>query len=172
MQPDQAKSLADAFVAIIEQEYPTTRRVMEAMPADKGEYTPDPKSMSAMQLAYHIAASEIWFLNSVADGNFVFGGDHNMPAEIKTPGDLLAWYEAKHGSAVERVKKMTGEDLAKILDFYGMFQFPAVQYLSLSMRHGIHHRGQLSAYLRPMGGRVPMIYGGSADEPIEAPASA
>jgi uncharacterized damage-inducible protein DinB len=63
---------------------------------------------------------------------------------------------------------MTGDELAKIVDFYGMFQLPAAAYLNFANVHCIHHRGQLSAYLRPMGGKVPSIYGGSADEPMNA----
>jgi uncharacterized damage-inducible protein DinB len=47
-----------------------------------------------------------------------------------------------------------------------MFQLPAAAYLNFANVHCIHHRGQLSAYLRPMGGKVPSIYGGSADEPM------
>jgi uncharacterized damage-inducible protein DinB len=45
-------------------------------------------------------------------------------------------------------------------------QAPAATYLGLLIKHSVHHRGQLSAYLRPMGGKVPAIYGGSADEPM------
>ena len=47
-----------------------------------------------------------------------------------------------------------------------MITAPRVTFLSLNLRHLVHHRGQLSAYLRPMGGKVPSIYGGSADEPM------
>jgi uncharacterized damage-inducible protein DinB len=52
-----------------------------------------------------------------------------------------------------------------------MFDFPGVDYLSLSLRHSVHHRGQLSAYLRPMGAKVPGIYGPSGDETVKAPAA-
>jgi len=54
---------------------------------------------------------------------------------------------------------------------FAMWTQPAVTYLSLDMSHGIHHRGQLSAYLRPMGAKVPSIYGPSADEPLQAAAT-
>jgi uncharacterized damage-inducible protein DinB len=49
---------------------------------------------------------------------------------------------------------------------FGMFNLPAVMYLQFMLNHSIHHRGQLSAYLRPMGAKVPSIYGGSFDEPM------
>jgi uncharacterized damage-inducible protein DinB len=66
-----------------------------------------------------------------------------------------------------QAKTLTGEQLAKEIKFY-MFNLPAVSYLNFAQVHSIHHRGQLSVYLRPMGAKVPSIYGGSADEPITA----
>ncbi|MBM3756134.1 MAG: hypothetical protein FJW38_19370 [Acidobacteria bacterium] len=64
---------------------------------------------------------------------------------------------------------MSGEALASERNFFGAFNFPAVVYLNWANIHSIHHRGQLSAYLRSMGGKVPSIYGGSADEPFQMP---
>ena len=58
---------------------------------------------------------------------------------------------------------ITPEQAAKIVDFRGAFQLPAVAFLDFSLRHAIHHRGQLSTYLRAMGGKVPAIYGESYD---------
>jgi uncharacterized damage-inducible protein DinB len=49
-----------------------------------------------------------------------------------------------------------------------MLKMPAVEFLSLTLRHSAHHRGQLSAYLRAMGGKVPPIYGPTADTPLPA----
>jgi uncharacterized damage-inducible protein DinB len=53
--------------------------------------------------------------------------------------------------------------LTRIIDFRGLFQLPAVTYVQVGLNHSIHHRGQLSMYLRPMGGTVPSIYGESYD---------
>jgi hypothetical protein len=62
------------------------------------------------------------------------------------------------------LKQTSGdEQLLKIVDFRGLFQFPAVVYIQVGMNHSIHHRGQLSMYLRPMGAKVPSIYGESYD---------
>jgi uncharacterized damage-inducible protein DinB len=58
--------------------------------------------------------------------------------------------------------------MTKEVDFFGMFKSPAVGLLGLANNHGIHHRGQLAAYLRALGSKVPAIYGGSADEPFQA----
>ena len=56
-----------------------------------------------------------------------------------------------------------GDHLVKIVDFRGIFQLPLVIYLDFLLHHSIHHRGQLSMYLRPMGAKVPSIYGESYD---------
>jgi uncharacterized damage-inducible protein DinB len=61
---------------------------------------------------------------------------------------------------------MTPQQLATPVNFLSLFTFPAFVYLGLVNNHSIHHRGQLSTYLRPMGSKVPSIYGGSADEPM------
>ncbi|MBM3793379.1 MAG: hypothetical protein FJW31_04785 [Acidobacteria bacterium] len=59
---------------------------------------------------------------------------------------------------------MTGEQASVIVDFMGVFQQPAVGFVTMAMNHSIHHRGQLSSYLRPMGAKVQAIYGMSADD--------
>jgi len=64
---------------------------------------------------------------------------------------------------LEALGKLSGEQLAKIVDFRGMFQMPAVMFLQFGLNHTIHHRGQLSTYLRPMGAKIPAIYGESYD---------
>ncbi len=69
-------------------------------------------------------------------------------------------------AVVEKVKALSGEHLAKEISLMGVFNMQAIDFLSLMVRHSIHHRGQLSAYLRAMGGKVPQIYGPSADEPM------
>jgi uncharacterized damage-inducible protein DinB len=61
---------------------------------------------------------------------------------------------------------MEGADLSPEVDFYGTKR-PNAHYLVFCVVHGAHHRGQLAAYLRPLGGKVPSIYGGSADEPYQ-----
>ena len=69
--------------------------------------------------------------------------------------------------AMARLAGASLESLAAPVSFFGMMEWPALGYLNFSMLHTAHHRGQLSSYLRPMGGKVPAIYGGSADEPLK-----
>jgi uncharacterized damage-inducible protein DinB len=169
MTPEQATFLLnEIYIPEITNESKTTRRIIEAVPADKGEYKPDERSMSAWALASHIAGSEVFFLNGVINGQFV-RGDGAVPESVKTPAELGAWFEENHNKATARLKGLGAAELTRNIDFMGVFNLPALQYLALMTNHSIHHRGQLSAYLRPMGAKVPRIYGGSADEPIEMP---
>ena len=171
MTPDQAEFLLrEVYLPQMQNERRTTRRVIEAIPADQCGYKPDPKSKCALDLAWHLAQSECYFLNSVAAGKF--GKPAPMPESIKTAADVLEWYDENAPKATEAVSNSTGEALATVMDFAGVFKLPAIAYLGFANSHSIHHRGQLSTYLRPMGAKVPGIYGPSADEPLRAPAKA
>ncbi|MBI4876332.1 MAG: DinB family protein [Acidobacteria bacterium] len=166
MQPSEAMLVFNMAMAEYDSEVPVTRKVIAAVPAGQEGYAPDPRSMNALKLAWHIVASEIWFLNSIADGEFVPEEGAGVPAEVKSAADVVAWYDTYRDGALARLKAMSGAELAEPIDFFGLLNLPGAAYLSFNLRHVVHHRGQLSAYLRPMGGKVPSIYGGSADEPM------
>jgi uncharacterized damage-inducible protein DinB len=70
------------------------------------------------------------------------------------------------------VSALPGEKLLPVLDLLGMVQMPAINFVALTLKHSVHHRGQLSSYLRAMGGKIPPIYGPTADTPVEAAAKA
>ncbi|HEV2690557.1 MAG TPA: DinB family protein [Bryobacteraceae bacterium] len=172
MTNDQAEFLLQqVYLPQIQNERQTTRRVIEAVPAANCEWKPDPKSMSAIELAWHIAASECFFINGVVTGEFNPAGGAK-PDSVKTPADVLAWYDENIAKATAGLASLKGEALTRMIDFRGVFNMPGIVYIGLMSNHSIHHRGQLSAYLRPMGSKVPRIYGGSADEPMELPAKA
>jgi len=162
MNAETAKAIAAYTLADNEQERATTKRVIAAIPAGKEGYTPDPKSMTALALAWHIASADMFFLNGVCTGQFSPGGG-DRPESVTSAQAVLAWYDANIPPALERAKALSGEQLSAIVDFFGFMQAPAVSYLTLMVKHGVHHRGQLSAYLRPMGAKVPGIYGPSGD---------
>jgi uncharacterized damage-inducible protein DinB len=143
-------------------EHPVTKRVIAAIPAEKADYRPDSVMRSAIDLAWHIVAAESRFLQAVASGAFDFTGG-TRPESIRTPADVVDWYSERFARDFDRLKQMTGDQLIKVIDFRGMFQFPAVVYVQVGLSHSIHHRGQLSTYLRPMGAKVPSIYGESYD---------
>jgi uncharacterized damage-inducible protein DinB len=161
--PDHAALILAAIgLPSLNAEHPVTKRVIAAIPPERADYRPDNVGRSAMDLAWHIVASEIRFLEAVASGAFDFGGPAR-PESIRTPADVVDWYSERFAKDIDRLKQMTGDQLIKIIDFRGLFHFPAVVYVQVGLSHSIHHRGQLSMYLRPMGAKVPSIYGESYD---------
>ena len=164
MSPQAARIIADYLITEIQQEIPTTVRVIEAVQADKQDYSPDAKSKTGLALIRHLVVSDAWFLNSVANGAFVGGNsDESDTCGIMTSAEGAAKYNELVTAALARVKALPDEKLAEEVDFFGFMKPPMVILLGFMVKHSIHHRGQLSAYLRAMGGKVPGIYGPSGD---------
>ena len=162
MQPDQASFLLSLYLQGLQGEHKITKSVIAAIPLDKGDYRPDAISKSALDLAWHVAATEMRFMDAVTAGEFDFT-PNPRPASIGNSEDLNRWYTDNFGPRFEKVAALSADQLLKIVDFRGLFQLPAVMYLNFVVHHTIHHRGQLSMYLRPMGAKVPSIYGESYD---------
>jgi uncharacterized damage-inducible protein DinB len=161
--PDQATLLLNASgLRSLGAEHPVTRAVIAAIPAERADYRPDNILRSAIDLAWHIVASETRFLEAVASAAFDFSGG-TRPDSIRTPAEVNEWYSDRFAKGIDRLKRMTGDQLIKVIDFRGLFQLPAVAFVQIGLNHSIHHRGQLSMYLRPMGAKVPSIYGESFD---------
>jgi uncharacterized damage-inducible protein DinB len=161
--PDQATLILNATgLRSLASEHATTKAVINAIPPEKADYRPDDIGRSALDLAWHIVASETRFLAAVASGAFDFTGAAR-PETIRTPAAVVEWYGERFARDVERLQALTGEQLVKIIDFRGLFRLPAVIYVQIGLNHSVHHRGQLSMYLRPMGAKVPSIYGESHD---------
>jgi uncharacterized damage-inducible protein DinB len=160
----------DMMLQNLANEMATTKKVLAAVPDNKSDYRPDPKARTAKELAWHIASVDVQFLEEIADGKFNM--EPRFKDEPKTSAELAEWYEKNFNRAAERVRAMTPEQLVTVLNFYDAFHLPAFVFLSFLEKHSIHHRGQLSVYLRPMGAKCPSIYGGSADEPWTGSAAA
>jgi uncharacterized damage-inducible protein DinB len=169
--PEQAKFLLSVYLPAIEAEFPKTCRVIKAVPPAKCAYRPHPDSRSALELVWHLASCDIWFLDGFMQKQFEMEDD-TMPADFKDSEEILAWYEDALPPKLAEVKKLPGDFWATPLPFFGIYNHPAVMYLQFMLFHTIHHRGQLAAYLRPMGAKVPNIYGGSFDEPMMPPPNA
>lgn len=163
IQADQAEFLLHGVcLPGLRNEHRLTKNIIEAIPLDKGDYRPDAISKSAMELAWHIIATEMRFMDAVPAGAFDFT-PRPRPDSIKNSADLSAWYGENFDLRCGKLTDLSSEQLLKIVDFRGMFQLPAVMYLNFLLHHTIHHRGQLSMYLRPVGAKVPSIYGESYD---------
>ncbi len=163
MNPQEAKTVADFLIADFEYEMQATLCVIEAVPKDNLTYRPDSKSKTGLGLVRHITLEDEWLLNCIANGEFTSPPDDSDACGIMIPADAVARYKEKVPAALDRVRAMAGEQLLKVMDMLGMIQLPAVNFISLCVKHSVHHRGQLSSYLRAMGGKVPAIYGPSAD---------
>jgi uncharacterized damage-inducible protein DinB len=159
---EQATFLLARGVANAQNEHRTTKRVIEAIPLDKGDYRPAPDSMTAFSLAAHIAGAENLFLNGIAAGEFDYTA--KIPESIRNSADIAKWYNENFERNIARIQALSPQQLLKSVDFRGRFQWPAVEYLPFAFSHTIHHRGQLATYLRPMGAKVPSIYGESFDD--------
>ncbi len=171
MTPEQAAYLLSIFLPAVENEFSKTCRVIQSVPAKECKYRPHADSRSALELVWHIASCDVWFLDGFLQRKFEMEDD-TMPADFKDSAEILAWYEEILPPKLAEVKKLPAEFWATPLPFFGIYNHPAVLYLQFMLFHTIHHRGQLAAYLRPMGAKVPNIYGGSFDEPMAPPPNA
>jgi uncharacterized damage-inducible protein DinB len=152
----------------VARELEITKRVIAAIPEAKRDYRPDPHARTAWELAWHLANTDVQFLNSIADLEFATPL-RSAPDKPETVAALVDWYDKNIKLSINQVQALSAEQLLTPVKFF-MFNFPAVFYLGFENNHSIHHRGELATYLRPMGSKVPSIYGGSFDEPLQAAA--
>ena len=163
MNSDQSKAVAEFLIADFESEMQTTLRVIEAVPHGHLDYRPDSKSKTALGLVRHITLEDEWLLNCIADGAFTPPPDDSDACGIMNPAEAAARYKKTVPAALNRVRALAGDQLTTVIDLLGLIQAPRVNFLAMAAKHSVHHRGQLSTYLRPMGGKVPSVYGPSAD---------
>jgi len=160
---NETKTVAEFLVADFENEMQTTLRIIGAVPNGRLDYRPDSKSKTALGLVRHITLEDEWLLNCIADGEFTPPPDDSDACGIMNPADAVARYKERVPAALNRVRALPGDKLTKVIDLLGMIQAPGINFVAMAAKHSVHHRGQLSTYLRPMGGKVPGIYGPSAD---------
>ena len=165
MTPEETKAVAEAMTALWKSEFPATIRVLSALREETRDHRPDPKSRSAWDLAVHLATADLWFLESTERGVFEFDAEAAKQAEAQfaTVSDVVAFYEEKIPGVISRLRALSAEQLAVEVDFFGMMKMSRAAWIGFANNHSIHHRGQLSAYLRGLGAKVPDIYGPSGD---------
>lgn len=149
------------YLPTMKNESRITAKVLAAVPTNECEYRPHANSKSAMELVKHVANADNFFVEAVLNGEFKPG--NRIPDTAKTPTEVAAWYQEHYAKNFEALTKASSDQLTKIIDFRGLYQWPGVHFLMFGLHHTIHHRGQLSSYLRCMGARVPAIYGESFD---------
>jgi len=165
MTSEQAKAAADMLATVWESEFPATCQVIAAVKNGNRDYKPDPKSRTAWEIATHLAMADIWFIDSILAGAFEWNEEAAKQAQsqFKSADDVVTFYQKTFPEKLKQLRALPGDKLTPPISFFGMMSMPAVQYIGFANNHSIHHRGQLAAYLRAMGSKVPNIYGPSAD---------
>ena len=160
--------LADALLPEYDHEVGTTRKLLERVPDGKFDWKPHDRSMSLGQLASHLATMLSWGTATINQPEFDLSAPFTPPA-LNTRADLLANFDKEAAAtrdalaAASDAVLMTAWSLKR--DGNTLFTMPMVAVLrSFVMNHMIHHRGQLSVYLRLHDVPLPSIYGPSADE--------
>jgi len=165
MTPEQATSTAEFLIEVWEGEIRGTTQVLAAVGSGDRDYKPDAKSRTAWQIATHLATADVWFIDSIIKGSFQWNPAAAQQAETQfaDAAALVAFYEKELPERLRALSALPGDVLLTPLSFFGVFEWPRVRFIAFASNHSIHHRGQVAAYLRAMGSRVPDIYGPSAD---------
>lgn len=155
--------LSEFYLKRAKAEFPVFLKVLRALPSDLS-YKPHDRSPSAEQLVWTVTAELKACLDAVDTGKADWKDVTPPPLE-----EMIEMYEKWANELTEKVARMDDAAFEKNVQFLyqGMVVMdrPAIEFLWDFMFDAIHHRGQLSAYIRPMGGKVPSIYGPSADDP-------
>jgi uncharacterized damage-inducible protein DinB len=155
----------DTFIQTFEREYQTTLKVLKAYPSERADLKPSPKSKTAQDLAWMLVLNQMVVIPTL-DNQLDPG---KLPPAPKGWADIAPALEAAHRESVARLNKSTEDD------WNGTIQMPVARKTMGEVRIGdalwfflsdtIHHRGQFTVYLRMAGGKLPSVYGPTADEP-------
>ncbi len=161
MNADQAKVVAEVIGQNLQGEWMHTYKAINAVPDAKKDYKP------ADQFAHARGTSRITSRSatsaSCTPSRPTASARFPAKCDAKTIPELADWYKHEMPKALEKVLALDGNHLSQIVEAWGM-KLPSVTYLMFCNNHMIHHRGQLTTYIRPMGGKVPAMYGESFDE--------
>jgi uncharacterized damage-inducible protein DinB len=137
----------------------TTRKVLGRIP-EASDYRPDPKSRTAQEIAWQIVCEEKMIIDALETGK----AEWAPPPAPKTMTEVVEAYEKQSAQMAQRWKALPAARWDGTLEFFGT-ERPASPMAWSFLFDIVHHRGQISTYLRPMGSTVPQIYGPSGDEP-------
>lgn len=146
-------------------ELPAFVKVLKAVPQDRLDYRPDPKARTAQELGWVLAQEEA-ALVKLLDTGTVEWKEEAPPPRMEA---IVATFEKSAAAVNERLDRLDEAGWEKkgrfLMGEGGAWEDSVGQMLWGFLFDAIHHRGQLSTYLRPMGSKVPSIYGPSADDP-------
>lgn len=162
-------SLNEAIMAELQQEATTTRAMLERIPEKSLTWKPHEKSMSLGRLAYHIAEIPEWMSVTVDQDEFDFAKSDYVPKDGMSKEEILKAFDDNLANALTCLKNASDE---KLMGTWTMkngdvtyFTLPKIAVVrSFVQSHSVHHRGQLSVYLRMLDVPLPQVYGPTADE--------
>ena len=165
-------SLGTGILPEFDQEMATTRRVLERVPGARLSYRPHPKSWTLGELAMHVATIPSWSVMTLQKSELDMGPpDAPRPKtpEAKSVGELLERFDAQVQEARSAIANASDPtllgDWSLLSGGKAMLTMPRIAVLrSFVMNHMIHHRGQLSVYLRLCDVPLPSVYGNTADD--------
>ena len=163
-------ALKDAFIGELKHESSMTKKMLEKVPLDKKDWKPHEKSMSIGRLATHVAENTHWVSDIIHIDDFDFMKNYNLKATVAaSTEELMGIFQTNLDKAIADLSSMSDDDLEKNWTVRRGEQVMFVTPKKISIRgwalnHMIHHRGQLSVYLRLLDVPVPGMYGPSADE--------
>lgn len=147
------------FTKLWTQETATTKKVLARIP-EGSDYRPDPKSRTAREIAWQICCEEKMIIEALENGK----AEWNPPPLPATMREILDTYEKQSAAMPARWNALPAARWDGTINFFGS-ERPASAMAWNFLFDIVHHRGQISTYLRPMGSTVPQIYGPSGDEP-------
>jgi len=156
------------FIRCWEDEYPVFLKTFRAVPANKLDYRPDPNSRSAADLVWLQVVEKRCWVELLETGQI----NWEMPPPSAALSHMIAAYEQAHRDLAPRLKSVDDTSWHQkstqfVVDGHVFFETSMGHMFWLGLFDAIHHRGQLSVYIRPMGGKVPAIYGPSADDAVD-----
>ncbi len=168
-QKEQTMSLGQILTAELQYEAISTRKMLERIPADKLQWQPHEKSMTVEKIAGHIVEMFGWTKEALTQDELDFATMPYTPTAYADPAELVADLDKNVANAIELLNNCSNETMAENWTMRNgeeiYFTMPKAAVMrSFVMNHIIHHRGQLSVYLRLLDIPVPPVYGPSADE--------
>jgi uncharacterized damage-inducible protein DinB len=159
----------EKFLEVFGQEHERTMRVLRAFPTGKDDLRPHPKGRTAREVAWTIALGEGLMIRALTTG-FDWSKPRGKPPESPgTVGEITNAVEQNYQGAVEALRGLDETNLDETVQFFvapkKLGDFTKHDFLWFLLHDQIHHRGQLSVYVRMADGQVPSIYGPSSDEP-------
>lgn len=165
-------NIIEPIIAEIQREAATTRRLLERVPEDSFAWKPHEKSATLGRLAAHVAELPSFLIPALTQDELNFAAGEYKPFEPSNVAELVERFDKNIASAVEILKQQDDvESLSRLWRLssgeHVIFELPRIGVIRFfAINHMIHHRGQLSVYLRLLDVPLPSIYGPTADEPM------